>query len=573
MKQLFFLLLLFVSPIVFSQTDDSEYISEHILSFESDMTIQKNRKINITETITVYSRGVQMVHGIYRELPLEYEFEGGVNTVDFQLNAIKCDGKTEDYHTEDMDNGIRIYMGSKDRTLPIGKHVYEINYTVDHVLGIFDKYDEFYWNINGNGWSFIIDTVRATVHLPKGAQLKQYRGYTGSFGQAGTDFTVDTISDGLQFETTRYFTSGENLTVAIGWNKGAITYPTSSDSFIYWLKTHFLLIFSVFGLLVLSILQIRLWIKYGRDPKPGTIMPQYGPPTGFTPGDCTYVYNNNGKVNLAFTSQLIGIATKGHMSIEKEEGSFLKGDAFTFTNTEDAKNNRPLAPSEKELYKDFFGSGNVVFFREKTYNPHLKAVLETYTEALQQEHGEKYILKNGKKIAITFGYIVVYILLQLLFKWLFGGSAAIIIVSAVVSLIGLGLFTYLIQQPTALGRKILDHLEGFKMYMEYADKERIRLNNPPTMDFEHWEANLPYAIALGVAKEWSNQFDPKELERGFSTGHIWYGAMMAHGIHSFDMSSMSSSISSAATPPSKSSGSGGGGFSGGGGGGGGGGGW
>ena len=120
-----------------------------------------------------------------------------------------------------------------------------------------------------------------------------------------------------------------------------------------------------------------------------------------------------------------------------------------------------------------------------------------------------------------------------------------------VSLIGLGLFTYLIQQPTALGRKILDHLEGFKMYMEYADKERIRLNNPPTMDFEHWEANLPYAIALGVAKEWSNQFDPKELERGFSTGHIWYGAMMAHGIHSFDMSSMSSSISSAATPSSE----------------------
>ena len=119
----------------------------------------------------------------------------------------------------------------------------------------------------------------------------------------------------------------------------------------------------------------------------------------------------------------------------------------------------------------------------------------------------------------------------------------------------------------------MDEIAGFEMYMKYADKERIRLTNPPTMNFQHFEENLAYAIALGVAEEWSGQFDPKELE-DFRTHHMPYYHGAAIASFTDFSSTLNSTISSASVPPSSSgSSSGGGGFSGGGGGGGGGGGW
>jgi uncharacterized membrane protein len=108
--------------------------------------------------------------------------------------------------------------------------------------------------------------------------------------------------------------------------------------------------------------------------------------------------------------------------------------------------------------------------------------------------------------------------------------------------------------------------------MKYADKLRIKAINPPTMDFEYFEKNLAYAIALGVAEEWKGQFDVQIIEQG-SANHMPYLTGMSLGHIAAFSSQMSSTISSASTPPGSSSGSGGGGSSGGGGGGGGGGGW
>src|SRR3989338_2667007 len=135
-------------------TDPYVYQNERIMCFHSIMRVQKDCSVKITERITVYSKGIDINHGIFRDLPLYYNYEGGRTDVGFTLNSVTLDGKAEDYHTESMDNGIRIYAGSEDRLVSDGKHTYEFSYTVDHVLGLKDpKFDEFYWNINGNGWN------------------------------------------------------------------------------------------------------------------------------------------------------------------------------------------------------------------------------------------------------------------------------------------------------------------------------------------------------------------------------------------------------------------------------------
>src|SRR5690606_28549434 len=61
--------------------------------------------------------------------------------------------------------------------------------------------------------------------------------------------------------------------------------------------------------------------------------------------------------------------------------------------------------------------------------------------------------------------------------------------------------------PTVQGRRIMDQIEGFRMYLDTAEKERLNISGEPPMTITRFEAILPYAIALGVEKPWSEHFE------------------------------------------------------------------
>jgi uncharacterized membrane protein len=127
----------------------------------------------------------------------------------------------------------------------------------------------------------------------------------------------------------------------------------------------------------------------------------------------------------------------------------------------------------------------------------------------------------------------------------------------------------------------MDQIEGFKMYLSVAEKERLDLLNPPEKTPELFEKYLPYALALDVENEWGEQFAAVLAQagadgRGYTP--VWYSGGSYSDVGSGRFVSnlggaFAGAISSSASAPGSSSGSGGGGFSGGGGGGGGGGGW
>ena len=143
------------------------------------------------------------------------------------------------------------------------------------------------------------------------------------------------------------------------------------------------------------------------------------------------------------------------------------------------------------------------------------------------------------------------------------------------------LFYELLKAPTLAGRKLLDKIEGFKQYIDIAERHELDFKHPKGRSPELFEEYLPYALALDVEQQWGESFaDVLAKAQAASGGYSpsWY-----HGTHwnnsnigSFTSSlgsSFTSAIASSSTAPGSSSGSGGGGSSGGGGGGGGGGGW
>jgi hypothetical protein len=133
---------------------------------------------------------------------------------------------------------------------------------------------------------------------------------------------------------------------------------------------------------------------------------------------------------------------------------------------------------------------------------------------------------------------------------------------------------------TAKGAEVRDHLEGLKIFIEWAEADRIRMLQSPAgseriqIDTTNrrqmlalYEKLLPYAVVFGQEKEWA-----KELAVLYGEGRSpgWYS-----GSSGFNAAAFSSGIStlsaSTASSSSTSGGSGGGGGAGGGGGGGGGG--
>jgi uncharacterized membrane protein YgcG len=147
-------------------------------------------------------------------------------------------------------------------------------------------------------------------------------------------------------------------------------------------------------------------------------------------------------------------------------------------------------------------------------------------------------------------------------------------------------FRKLLPARTENGRKRQDEIEGFALYLETAEEERLKLLHPPERTPELFEALLPYALALDLEVAWSAKFADllrKAIEEEKYVP-LWHGGMsttwttedLTRSVSSFG-DSLASTLAVSSIPPGSSSGfsggSSGGGSSGGGGGGGGGGGW
>ncbi len=140
------------------------------------------------------------------------------------------------------------------------------------------------------------------------------------------------------------------------------------------------------------------------------------------------------------------------------------------------------------------------------------------------------------------------------------------------AIIALITYAYLIKKPTEKKLQLQSEIEGFKMYLEMAEKDRINLLNPPDRTPEHFEAMLPYAFALDVQHKWSALFESILTAAAYQPNWTNSSDTYTHSVFANDFSN---SMSRSATPPPPEDsgggfggGSGGGGFSGGGGGGG-----
>ncbi|WP_106755397.1 DUF2207 domain-containing protein [Pannonibacter carbonis] len=624
--------------------------AERIIRFTSTIAASSNGSLRVTEVIEVEAEGREIRRGIFRDVPLLFEMEGGrIARAGFDLVSVERNGSDEPYQVNSSDSGVRILIGQESVFLDHGRHTYRIVYDTTRQIRYFAEADEIYWNATGNEWAFPIEQATARVVLPEGAGALDWTAYTGPYGADGADYSAYAENGGqsIVFTATRPLQPREGLTVVVGLEKGVISPPGDAEAVLYFLSDYRNELLGGAGLMVVLIYYLVTWWRVGRDPKPGVIFPRFEPPKGLSPALVHYIehrgFSDGGW--RALTAACLNLAVKGRLRLDTS-GDDLRMEALAAPTQ--APGTAALARNENVTLKWLTGRGGDVTIN-KANGESVQKLGKLFRASVERDGQDAYFRHNTGFLVvgvvlsvltiasiIFFGRISELDMILLVPVVMVGGLlssvsvligkalmrraklatrlAAVLVSFAIGSalyvvlghvglslvmetpllpllatvLLGLNLlFFRLMGAPTALGRQVLDEIEGLRMYLEVAEAERMNMTGVPLMSPQHFETLLPYAVALDVEEPWSEAF---QTWLGTAAGAAAAASYHPHWTSgSFDPASftrdlggtvdaMSSSFTSSLPAPSSSSsgffsGGGGGGFSGGGGGGGGGGGW
>jgi hypothetical protein len=611
--------------------------NERITDFSSAIRVAQTGALTITETISVNAEGYAIRHGIFRDFPTVYADKDGRRVhVGFDVLSVALDGQDEPYSVAAIPGGERVRIGDPKAVLPPGPHRFTLTYATDRQIRFFTDYDELYWNVTGNFWAFPIDQAEAVVELPRGAQIAQFAAYTGAAGAVAQNAQGEKISDSaIRFSTTAPLGPQEGLTIAVGFSKGAVLPPSPEELRRDFLRDNAAAITAMAGVLLMLVYFAAVGMEVAGQPPRGTIVPLFAPPRDFSPAAVRFVHRM-GYDRKAYAASLVDMAVKGYLKIAQCD------DAYTLTRTGRSEAEAGLAHGEAAIAAKLFEDGDAILLKQVNHEAISRSIsalkislaseyervyfvtnlhwflggmamfaLTAFasgvlcddpraggcivwiagacfaTAVLLQRTWEAWVgmagpgsrLANGWRAFVLSGLSVPFALAWMVGLFRLQRSVPLPVTMALsIGAIAAYAFYHLLKHPTLLGAKIFDEIDGFKLFLVTAEKDRLEALNPPNVTPELFEKFLPYAIALDCETQWSRKFEAEAeaagLAQGAAGGHYtpgWYsgGAFEGFGAAGFAAGLGASMASAAAT----ASGSGGGGASGGGGGGGGGGGW
>ena len=550
---------------------------ERILGYDIEVRVDKGGALDVTERITVRAEGSQIRRGIYRDFPTRYRDRYGNRVVvDLKVISLLRNDEPEPWFTEERSNGVRINFGN-DNFLPVpGNFTYSLHYKTTRQLGFFRDHDELYWNAIGTGWAFPIDRGTVDVYLPAPVEIEQMsaEGYTGYQGSKEQAYRAEIVEPGhAHWQLTRGLGPSEGFTIVLSFPKGLIPAPSAVQRLAWLLKDNRGILVALLGLILLIVYCVREWARVGRDPRKGVIIARYEPPEGQTPASLRFL-TRMGYDMRCFSSEVLALAVAGCLRIVRDKGFFK----------DEWRLERAGVPAEgasacqRALFAGLFKDGSPLVLKNTNAST-VSGARRAHSKAIEGVMEPRYYKQNNGSIgkAILIGAVAI-----LLAFWLAGeaGKPAVVVIG-ILMVITLLIFGRLVKAPTVEGRKLMDEVEGLKLYLSVAERDELaRMQGPgapPVLDDKRYEMLLPYAVALEVEEAWTDKFTAAvgAAAAAEATRRIgWYHGGDVSDLGSLSRaigSSLTSQISSSATPPGSSSGSGGGGSSGGGGGGGGGG--
>ncbi|MEA4873740.1 MAG: DUF2207 domain-containing protein, partial [Synergistaceae bacterium] len=498
--------------------------------FNSDIIINENSSIEVTEEILVNVENIEINRGIIRSLPVEYRDETG-NSVELglEIREIKLDGQDVPWSSVRSGLNVDVKIGDPNKIISRGLHTFLIRYRVERHIGFFEDHDELYWNVTGKDFSFPVLEASCRVALPGksfGEGFNTIEWYVGQYGAKG-DASRARQDSGRVF-TVGTLQPGEVFTVVYTWPKGLVTPPPppARDNE----KAQGGIAAATFALI--SGWFWFAWKKWGKDPDKKTVIPLFYAPDGTSPAFLRYVRDMR-LDQTGFTAAIIGLAVKGAIKILEVEGKetfFGKGKGHFVLYEKDTEPEK-LQPEEEALMMQLFPGSIDSVARVQDNGDIISGAMRSLARNLRNANSAIFTRNTDKMIpglalygigtaasypfsgeyplntlmAGVCGLLIIALGMRLSKAANTGGqnirqflgrafpALAVGLVGAI-ALGGEGMspFTFaffvasaaviavmrpLMVSRTAKGSSILSDAEGLKLYMDTAEKERLEMFN------------------------------------------------------------------------------------------------
>ncbi|WJL96538.1 DUF2207 domain-containing protein [Microbacterium sp. ET2] len=553
--------------------------------FESmDAEYTLGREDDDTSTLRVVETFVAVFpedqnRGIRRDIPAEYN---GQPTFPDLISVTDEAGDPRPSEVET--DGDWMTVTSRADGFLSGRQTFVFTYTLRNVTDVFaDTSDEFYWDVNGNGWRQPFGEVTATLVVPAelaGALTGAQACYVGGFG-AETTCPIEVADSGEGAVVTagaQDLAPTETLTIAVGFETG--TFARFDDSYLAsgWGWAQGAAGIAGLGMLGAAIVVNRRSLR-GAPGRP-TIIAEFTPPPGIDALESALLL---GKTAKAIPAEVLEQAVVGSIRILEGEKRWFGGAKLQAELVDASRADRDGRMLLEGLFDDDLRPGEIYEFggNDTHFSRTAQKILAAGRKELKSRGLYRTVPARVRAWPIVVSLLIGVLIVLFGVFALAGSVDPLLPILPIVLGSGLTVATIAIvstQPLSATGAEVRDHLAGLKIFIEWAEADRIRMLQTPTgaerrpvdtgdpREMLHlYERLLPYAVVFGQEKEWAQHL---AIYYGDDTPG-WYVGTTGFNAAAFSVGI--SSLSATAASSSSSGGSSGGGSAGGGGGGGGGG--
>jgi uncharacterized membrane protein len=571
------LLIVVISAFFFPAASALSTRELRIENFHSEIIVMPDASIDVTETIQAHFIGGPW-HGLYREIPVEYVTPQGLNyslfldvkrVADGNGRALKYESSRERHYRK-----LKIYVPDADNST----QDISIEYTVSDAVRFFEDHDELYWNVTGDEWDIPIQSASARIVLPENTTNIRANVFTGAYRSRAQNADAEIAGNGVEVRTREPLRLQEGLTVAVAFDKGFVHEPTAAAKMVMFFRSNWPLGIPIAAFLVM----FYLWWTRGRDPRLRPITAQYEPPDQLTPGEAGTLVDNSADMR-DITASIVDLAVRGYIVIEEHQKDRMLGlmhdKDYNFIVQKDRGTWATLKPHEQSLLEGLFTAGTVgeSVSMSSLENHFYTTLPEIKSDIFSSLITHGYYARRPDSVRSAYigagavvGFLIAFAGAKIASSQ--GTAPLTFIVAGLASGLVICAFGWFMPAHTEQGTRALEGVLGFEDFLVHVESDRFnRMIKTPEM----FEKFLPFAMALGVEKNWSRAFQgimtqPPQWYRGSSYGPNFYPMTFAN-----DLGYMSSRASSVMTSAPRSSGgsgfssggSSGGGFGGGGGGG------
>lgn len=537
-------------------------LAERITNFDSQMVINQDRSIDVTETITYDSEGIAR-QGIFRNIAIERKSISNIKVI--------RDGREEPiFITRDwINNNLNIRIGVPGLYFK-GVRTYKINYKYNNIITADNNSDILKHNITGTNWEIPISKLTATIIFPESISsndISQVQceiiNINGTAVDQCSSNKLDNNSIQLNYNQPLFIQNG--LEVSFKIRSGLL------DQAPIYSRLDFDIIMAGIILLVTIILFSLIWLLWykNKNIKYESVV-QYTPPKNLSPAGVSYL--RYGRAHSRMVSALmISLARQGIIKItqnfdkkfwhktkykfeliDKEKAKEVKyiGEAFLL----ESMFQRYLIPIDK-LFSSIYHSIEVSKTRKNSIRfiinfiisfiiylfiggpvvvfLGLLGILEILVQIFFQTNNklndiykaiyfEEFVPYHTKlpfliKIFLYIITIVCVLLIFIALYYYYYVTALSLFIISIASLILVNSKT----RRTKLGDEMMAYVLGLEEYIVVAEKHRLDFQAKNYLFFEL----LPYAIALGHEKVWVKAFEGINLNNP-----EWYqGASLLEG--------------------------------------------